>query len=98
MLFPFLHSVVPLYADECKNEKYTYLFRSLTACRDFLDTLKNPAGVPAEFFCLIFYKSLQLVHEGVDVLELPVDRSESNVSDVIQLFQLLHCDLAQFDR
>ena len=29
LLFPFLHSGVPSYADECKNEKYTYLFRPL---------------------------------------------------------------------
>ena len=41
LLFPFLHSGVPPYADECKNEKSTYLFRPLPACRDFLDTLKQ---------------------------------------------------------
>ena len=45
LLFPFLHSGVPSYADECKNEKYTYLFRCLSACRDFLDTLSRaPLG------------------------------------------------------
>ena len=41
LLFPFSHSGVLLYADECKNEKYTYLFRRLPACRDFLDTLRR---------------------------------------------------------
>ena len=40
LLFPFLHSGVPPYADECKNEKSTYLFRGLPACRDFLGTLR----------------------------------------------------------
>ena len=29
LLFPFMHSGVPLYADECINEKSTCLFRPL---------------------------------------------------------------------
>ena len=50
LLFSFLHSGIPSYADECKNEKYTYLFRGLPACRDFLDTL----GLFCKLLFLIF--------------------------------------------
>ena len=52
LLFPFLHSVVLLYADECKNEKYSYLFRSLTACRE--TPTRCELGKPTSFlltFC-----------------------------------------------
>ena len=69
LLFPFLHSGVPPYADECKNEKSTYLFRPLPACRDFLDTLKGAQGLLFLFaislhFCNIFI----LTRKNVNVI------------------------------
>ena len=46
---------------------------------------------------LVLYKCFQLVHEGVDILELAVDRGETNVSDLIPLLELLHRKLAKLD-
>ena len=35
----------------------------------------------------VFEKGLYLVHEFIDVLELPVDRSEPDVSDFVEFLQ-----------
>jgi hypothetical protein len=44
-----LLSVIPLYADEFKNEKYSYLFRSPSIVSKFVDTIKNRSHEGAIF-------------------------------------------------
>src|SRR4029453_2325968 len=43
---------------------------------------------------LALHQAAQLVHELVDVVELPVDRREPHVSDLVQLAQAIHHPLA----
>src|SRR5262245_49230061 len=43
----------------------------------------------------VLQQALHLVHELVDVLELPVDGGEAHVGDLVELLQVLHHELAQ---
>ena len=46
------------------------------------------------FVMLAVKHLLQLVHEGLDILEFPVDRCEADVSDRIDILDLVHYKLA----
>ena len=53
LLFPQSLSTVPLYADESDCGKSNFLFQHLSACRYFIDTLRQTAAPVRCGFCLL---------------------------------------------
>ncbi len=62
---------------------------------------KRALGKPKLFFILGFSfifaeQGLEFVHKGIDVGEAAVNGSESDVSDLVDIFEFSHCEFADF--
>ena len=53
-----------------------------------ISTFADSEGAGALFF--VVQKFVELIHKGVDVFELPVDRGKANIGHLVQVFQLFH--------